>query len=204
MEPKQSRLEKLLSLIRVSLPEAVLGLILITGLLLAAATSAYLTNFPLLSDLQSSFNTFTDQLGAELDTPFVTNVVSLFFWALVGLTLYSLLWALFVVLIDLRNDIVVSEHFLHPRSFHKSDFWLASISRRIIIVTAYTVIAAYIFLLLSSLPIVYDTFRDLFLQGFQQLPMTTLSSLLAFGSWLLGWHVVIVIRRFSVSIAKEV
>lgn len=204
MEPKLSFREKLVSLLKPSLPEVVIGISIVVVLLLAGAISAYLEHFPLIADLRTNFNALTQDIGEALDTQFVTNLVSLFFWALVGLSVYSLLWILFVVIIDLRNDIVVSEYFLHPRSLHKADYWVATLSRRVIVLTGYIFIGLYVILLLWSLPIMYESTRNLFLQETSTLFGAAVYCLLALGSWLLGWHLVLIVRRFSISLTKEV
>lgn len=54
------------------------------------------------------------------------------FWFIIGGIAYTLVWAITTIIIDIRNDLRVSETFIHPRSFHKSDFWVSIISRTLV------------------------------------------------------------------------
>jgi hypothetical protein len=202
-DSKQTRAQKIFSLIRISLIETILAILFTIIISLIALISIYMEELEIVGDVRSMFNTVTENIGTLLDTQLATNVVTLFFWGTIGLIIYSLFWSLFVMLFDIRSDIVVSQYFVHPRSFHKSNFWLAAMSRRVILITAYIVIGLYVILLMRSLPIVYESVRSLFVLGLNDLPNTTLSGLLAFGSWLLGWHLIVVVRRFSLSFTKE-
>lgn len=51
------------------------------------------------------------------------------FWFIIGGIIYTLVWAISTIVIDIRNDLRISESFVHPRSFHKSDFWASIIAR---------------------------------------------------------------------------
>jgi hypothetical protein len=205
MDPdKQTRLQKILNVVHISSAELIIAACATAILMLAGAVSAHLEELSAVSEVRAIFGSIGENIGDFFNTPLVTNLVTLFFWGLVGLILYSLLWSLFVMFMDISSDIVVSQYFIHPRSFHKSNFWLAALSRRVIIFTSYLVIGIYILLLLGSLPIIYESIRVLFIQGWDGLAATTLSSVLAFGSWLLGWHLVVIIRRLSLKLTKEV
>lgn len=54
------------------------------------------------------------------------------FWFIVGGITYAIAWAAITITVDLKNDIRVSSTFIHPRSFHQSDFWLSIIARTIL------------------------------------------------------------------------
>jgi hypothetical protein len=203
-QDKQSHAQKILSIVRISGTELVIAACVIAILMLIGAVSAYLEELSAVAEVRTLFSLIGENIGDFFNTPLVTNIVTLFFWGLVGLILYSLLWSLFVMFMDISSDIVVSQYFVHPRSFHKSNFWLAALSRRVIVITAYLVIGIYILLLLGSLPIIYNSIRMLFIQGWDGLAATTLSSVLAFGSWLLGWHLVVIVRRLSIRLTNEV
>jgi hypothetical protein len=203
-QDKQSHAQKILSIVRISGTELVIAACVIAILMLIGAVSAYLEELSAVAEVRTLFSLIGENIGDFFNTPLVTNIVTLFFWGLVGLILYSLLWSLFVMFMDISSDIVVSQYFVHPRSFHKSNFLLAALSRRVIVITAYLVIGIYILLLLGSLPIIYNSIRMLFIQGWDGLAATTLSSVLAFGSWLLGWHLVVIVRRLSIRLTNEV
>jgi hypothetical protein len=201
---KQTLFQKVTSILRPSLTELLFMGGFIIAMFLFAATTAYLEELAVVAEVQNLFSAIAEKIGIFLDTPLVTNIVTIFFWALIGLIIFSLVWSMLVVLMDVKNDIVVAEYFVHPRSFHKSDFLLAAISRRVILVTAYAIIAVYAYLLLRSLPIVFESIRNLFLQDKNNLAMYALTTTLALGSWILGWHLILVVRRFSVSLLKDV
>jgi hypothetical protein len=200
----EERSQRIFNLVRINLVELIIGVGFIAILFLIAAVNVYMVEMELVSDLRNSISITLEQVGTFFDTPLVTNAVTLFFWGTVGLLLYTLLWSLFVMFVDVRSDIVVSEYFVHPRSFHKSNFWLATLSRRIVLVTAYLIIGIYIVLLFRSFPIIFESVSTVFSQGLRSLPSTSFQSILAFASWLLGWHLIVVVRRFSLTLTKEV
>lgn len=51
------------------------------------------------------------------------------FWFIIGGIAYTVVWATITIIVDIRNDIRVSESFIHPRSFRKSDYWLSIVAR---------------------------------------------------------------------------
>lgn len=54
------------------------------------------------------------------------------FWFIVGTISYFTVWFLINLAVDAYNDIVISTSFVHPRSFHQSDFWLSIIGRAVV------------------------------------------------------------------------
>lgn len=58
------------------------------------------------------------------------------FWFIIGTLAYSLIWFVTNVCIDIRNDIAISVAFIHPRSFHQSNYWSAVAIRSILRVLA--------------------------------------------------------------------
>lgn len=51
------------------------------------------------------------------------------FWFMVGTILYFIVWFGISLVIDIYNDIVISAAFMHPRSFHQSQYWTAIAGR---------------------------------------------------------------------------
>lgn len=47
------------------------------------------------------------------------------FWFIIGTLAYFLIWFVTNIVIDIRNDIAISVAFIHPRSFHQSNYWTA-------------------------------------------------------------------------------
>jgi hypothetical protein len=73
------------------------------------------------------------------------------FWFIVGAITYILIWFVTNIVIDVYNDIVISAAFLHPRSFHQSDYWASIAARTAVRIAAgialgfYTVFWAWVF-----------------------------------------------------------
>lgn len=57
-------------------------------------------------------------------------------WFFIGTVVYILSWALVTILIDINRDIKVSSSFVHPQSFHQSDYWTAILARFTLRITA--------------------------------------------------------------------
>lgn len=53
-------------------------------------------------------------------------------WFALGSILYLLFWTIIVSIVDGYNDIIVSTRFMHPRSFHQSDYWTAIAGRALV------------------------------------------------------------------------
>lgn len=54
------------------------------------------------------------------------------FWFIIGGITYAIAWAALTITIDIRNDIRISSTFIHPRSFHQSDYWASIIARTVL------------------------------------------------------------------------
>lgn len=89
------------------------------------------------------------------------------FWFIVGGVAYALVWSAVTLYIDLHNDIEVSESFMHPRSFSKSDYWL-SIGARVLLrgVAAITLVVYAIYWLWVLAPVSVQNMANALLQPF--------------------------------------
>ncbi len=172
--------------------------------LLIAVANIHLENAKFLNELHELQDSATQFIQGILNTPTAISGLTLLVWMIIGLIVFSLSWALIVILMDIRNDFVVSEYFVHPNSFHKSNYWFAVMSRAILTVTVYAVIFLYVFLLLRSVPIMYSSLRTLIGEGLEGFAISALSALLALGSWLLGWHLIAVVWRFGILLNREI
>jgi hypothetical protein len=45
------------------------------------------------------------------------------FWFMIGTLAYFIVWFVCNIFIDVRNNIAISVAFIHPQSFHQSDYW---------------------------------------------------------------------------------
>lgn len=68
------------------------------------------------------------------------------FWFLVGTALYFVIWFCISLAIDIYNDIVISAAFIHPRSFHQSQYWAAIVGRTIVRGLASLALVVYLFI----------------------------------------------------------
>lgn len=67
------------------------------------------------------------------------------FWMIVGSLIYLLYWFVKSIFINFRNDIVVVEYFVHPKSFNKTRYWLSVMNRNLFFVANCIVLIAYIY-----------------------------------------------------------
>jgi hypothetical protein len=88
------------------------------------------------------------------------------FWFLIGTVTYIIAWAIITMLVDLSNDIKVSSSFVHPNSFHRSDYWLSIVSRAVLRASAGGALLFYgIFWLAAFAPVWINTFQTVFAHG---------------------------------------
>lgn len=54
------------------------------------------------------------------------------FWFLIGAVIYTLLWAVVTLIVNIRNDIHISMTFVHPSSFARSEYLASTVGRTIL------------------------------------------------------------------------
>lgn len=114
-----------------------------------------------------------------------SDVSGAFFWFLAGAILYLIIWITAVILIDWYNDVLVSTSFIHPRSFHQSEYWTAIVGRFFIRVASGILLAALIMI----------TFGTFIVSGYSTALEAWNSSLLS----MLGSFSIIIIVAAAVS-----
>jgi hypothetical protein len=88
------------------------------------------------------------------------------FWFCIGTVTYIIAWSIITMLVDLSNNIKISSSFVHPKSFHKSDYWLSIVSRLVLRATAGIALVFYgVFWILGFAPVWMDSFQALFARG---------------------------------------
>lgn len=65
------------------------------------------------------------------------------FWFVVGAIVYILLWFIANVIIDAYNNVVISAAFVHPKSFHQSEYWAAIAARNTLRVVSGLALISY-------------------------------------------------------------
>lgn len=88
-------------------------------------------------------------------------------WFIIGTLVYMLAWFLISFASGAFHDIEVSNDYVHPRSFDKSDYWVSVIGRVILRVAAAVSLLIYISLWMATLaPAWLASYRAIFIDGF--------------------------------------
>ena len=170
MQPKQSTLATLWRFIRPESEELVFYLVALLAMLGLAGYRVAVQG-----QIGQDSQSLIDGLGAAKETLFgFFNMTDswgrlfLFgFWFLIGTVTYVIAWSLITMLIDISNDIKVSSSFVHPKSFHQSDYWVSILSRVILRVAAGGALLFYgIFWLGVFAPVWVSSFQSTFGHGF--------------------------------------
>lgn len=108
-------------------------------------------------DITESFKQYFEDLNYKYDlTSALDNVSSVLVWAVIGATVYLVIWAIIVLSIDAYNDLVISTRFVHPESFHQSDYWMAIMLRFFLRAAGFVLIGALtIWLFADGLPLLF-------------------------------------------------
>ena len=167
--PKQSTLRTLWRFIRPEPEELVFYLVAIISMLAIAGYHVAVQG-EVGSDSQSLLATFSagrDTLFSFFNSNDRWGRMFLFgLWFLIGTVVYIIAWATVTLLVDLSKDIQVSSSFVHPRSFHKSNYWLAILTRGILRAAAGISLIFYsVFWLAAFAPVWLVTFQSLFEHG---------------------------------------
>ena len=87
-------------------------------------------------------------------------------WFLIGTIVYIIAWGAVTTLVDLSKDIEVSSSFVHPNSFHRSNYWVAIASRAVLRGVAAIALVFYgVFWAAAFAPVWLATFQSMFEHG---------------------------------------
>ncbi len=170
MQQKQSTLATLRRFIRPE-PEELVFYLFALATMLGIAGYRVAVQGQIGEDSQS----LIDGLGVAKETLFgffnATDSWGRFFlfglWFLIGTVTYIIAWAVITTLVDLSNDIKISSSFVHPKSFHQSDYWVSILSRAILRTSAGGALLFYgIFWLSAFAPVWISSFQSTFGHGF--------------------------------------
>lgn len=108
----------------------------------------------LLSDTNDALSvegaTFGDYFGRVVDVveklPFLPNSAVFVFWSLVGLVVYSLIQSIYNVYAEVKNDIDITTHFMHPSNYIRWKFWVEVVLQLLAHISLYvlTVLGAFL------------------------------------------------------------
>lgn len=131
---------------------------------IGADSQSLITSLGAIKDSFLAFLSQNDQLG----TYFLFAL-----WFLIGSVVYMLVWALVTILVDMSRDIRVAKSFVHPNSFHQSEYWFSVAGRTTIRVAGAIALIIYgVIWGTSFAPIWIQSFETLFAQGWS-LPHVT-------------------------------
>lgn len=163
MDAPASLRQALWRLIRPDISEFIAYLLVAAGLFafsLYQAASAGLIGTES-KDLVTSFNEIVrSALVITRDGDTWARVFLFGFWFLLGTFAYFAIWFTINLLVDAYNNILISAAFVHPRSFHQSDYWLAVTGRAIVRLSALIALVFYtLFWVLILAPVWQDNFN---------------------------------------------
>lgn len=166
---KQGTLSTLWRFIRPE-PEELVAYLLVSFVLLGIAGYHVAIQGQIGSDSQdliASFTTVKESLFNFFNATDGWGRFFLFgFWFFIGTTTYIIAWSIITMLVDLSNDIKVSSSFVHPKSFHQSDYWLSILSRIILRTAAGITLVFYgVFWILGFAPVWIISIQALFSRG---------------------------------------
>ena len=73
---------------------------------------------------EGAFSIYVDRILSFVENlPFLPNSAVFIFWSLVGLLIYSFLQSSYNVYLQVRDDIDMATHFLHPSNYIGWKFW---------------------------------------------------------------------------------
>lgn len=118
-------------------------------------------------DLIASFQAAKESLFGFFNQTDGWGRIFLFaFWFVIGTVTYVVAWSVITMMIDLRNDLEVSSSFVHPKSFHQSDYWTAIASRVVLRASAGISLLAYgSFWVAGFAPVWTASIQSLFARG---------------------------------------
>lgn len=64
-------------------------------------------------------------------------------WFIIGTVVYIIAWSIITVIHDINRDITVSSSFVHPKSFHQSNYWFAILMRGLLRFTSGVALVFY-------------------------------------------------------------
>jgi hypothetical protein len=115
-------------------------------------------------------------------------------WLVIGAAVYMIAWALITFIIDVNRDIEVSSSFVHPKSFHQSEYWTSIIMRGLLRGAGGIALILYtIFWATALAPVWLVSFEALFGNGVNQTHV--LDSLAALFGIALSLHIAAILLR---------
>lgn len=120
--------------------------VVLLGLLNSKALWHWLNGSLVVSDsgaaLPVTYTPTIDRLWAFVSE---SQLLQVLFWVVVGIVAYTLVWFVWNVINNLRNDIVASDY-VHPSSYTRLNYWRSVLASKVIFVVSIIVLLVYLVL----------------------------------------------------------
>jgi len=112
----------------------------------------------------SSSITIEDSERAAFNTPASNNIwgdisssilPQLLFWGTIGVLMYAVVWFIWNIITNLRNDMAADE-FVHPKNYDRTKYWHTVLARKGFFAVSGILLLVYIFAIFKFLPVIAD------------------------------------------------
>ncbi len=119
-----------------------------------------------------------------------SRLLQILFWVFVGIIAYTLVWFVWNVINNLRNDVVAGDY-VHPRSYTRASYWKSVLENKVIFAVSAIALVIYCLLLFKLFSVISSLFLSA-IENFRLVNSLTLivSSMLA-GAFLLYFLVIL-------------
>ena len=78
------------------------------------------------------------------------------FWALIGMIMYFVVWFVWNIFINLKND-MAADKFVHPRNYDRNNYWSGVLAHKAFFALTVVVFISYIVMMFKFLPVIADS-----------------------------------------------
>jgi hypothetical protein len=119
-----------------------------------------------------------------------SRLLQILFWVFIGIVAYTLVWFIWNIINNLRNDVVAGDY-VHPRSYTRASYWKSVLENKVIFAVSAIALVIYCLLLFKLFSVISSLFLSA-IENFRLVNSLTLivSSMLA-GAFLLYFLVIL-------------
>lgn len=162
----------------------------------ARAFWSYLSSDPVGKKTAASLFINGSQAGGSIWTKISQGRISLIiFWVIVGAIIYTVVWFLKNIFINIQNDII-ADAFVHPKSYNRARYWESVLIRKVYFGGATVVLLGYIYAAVKLLPLFSSMFFAA-IYNFGPVNLVSLISVVVVLSLLL--HLFVVLIHMTIS-----
>ncbi len=81
-------------------------------------------------------------------------------WSLAGILIYTVIWFLRSIFINLRNDIV-ADAYVHPHSYNRAGYWKSIAFRKVFFIGIIAILIGFLYLFLQLFPVFSSAFFNM-------------------------------------------